>query len=69
MPQQTFENHPRGDIWRSETVLVVFIDMWLNNDQIIDLGQNYNNNSPTRVTWQFLNPKIKIKNILSAVTV
>lgn len=62
MPQQTFENHPRGDIWRTETVLVVFTDIWLNNDQIIDLGQSYNNSSsPTSVMSQFLISKSKLK--------
>lgn len=36
--QQTFESHPRADIWRSETILVVFTDIWLNNDQVMDQG-------------------------------
>ncbi|RZC36546.1 sphingomyelin phosphodiesterase 4, partial [Asbolus verrucosus] len=31
---QNFGRHPRSQIWRSETVLTVFIDLWLNNDQI-----------------------------------
>lgn len=31
---QNLDRHPRNEIWRSETVLVVFTDMWLSNDQI-----------------------------------
>lgn len=31
---QQLERHPRNEIWRSETVLTVFIDMWLGNDQL-----------------------------------
>ncbi|KRT82729.1 hypothetical protein AMK59_3136, partial [Oryctes borbonicus] len=31
---QPLEKHPRSEIWRSETILTVFLDMWLNNDQI-----------------------------------
>lgn len=50
-PQQSVESHPRVEIWRSETVLVVFIDIWLNNDQIIHLGQNYSG-SPSRVSME-----------------
>lgn len=48
LPKQTFESHPRADIWRSETVLVVFTDMWLNNDQVVDYGQGPSN-MPSRV--------------------
>lgn len=48
LPKQTFENHPRADIWRSETVLVAFTDMWFNNDQVIDFGQG-SNSMPARV--------------------
>ncbi|XP_025828931.1 sphingomyelin phosphodiesterase 4-like, partial [Agrilus planipennis] len=33
------EEHPRSHIWRSETVLIVFVDMWLNNDQVIQYEQ------------------------------
>lgn len=31
----SFEHHPRNGIWRSETVMIVFIDIWLNNDQVL----------------------------------
>ncbi|CAG9860561.1 unnamed protein product [Phyllotreta striolata] len=33
-------HHPRNDIWRSETVLTVFTDMWLYNNQVIDNRSN-----------------------------
>lgn len=40
--------HPRNEIWRSETVLTVFIDMWLHNDQIsqnTDINNSFNSTS------------------------
>lgn len=36
-------HHPRNDIWRSETVLTVFTDMWLYNDQVNESTVNLNN--------------------------
>lgn len=39
---QNLDKHPRNEIWRSETVLTVFIDLWLNNDQINQPIQNLN---------------------------
>lgn len=45
---QNLDRHPRNEIWRSETVLVVFTDMWLNNDQVNVNEQNFTG-SPTRV--------------------
>ncbi|KAJ8938884.1 hypothetical protein NQ318_016088 [Aromia moschata] len=36
-------HHPRNDIWRSETVLTVFTDMWLYNDQVIEPPNSLNN--------------------------
>ncbi|KAJ8967232.1 hypothetical protein NQ317_007594 [Molorchus minor] len=36
-------HHPRNDIWRSETVLTVFTDMWLYNDQVNQPANNLNN--------------------------
>lgn len=41
--------HPRNEIWRSETVLTVFIDMWLHNDQIghsADINNSFNTTAP-----------------------
>lgn len=35
-------HHPRNDIWRSETVLTVFTDMWLHNNQVTDNTSNMN---------------------------
>lgn len=35
-------HHPRNDIWRSETVLTVFTDMWLYNDQVNESTANLN---------------------------
>lgn len=46
---QTLDRHPRNEIWRSETVLVVFTDMWLNNDQV-NIGEQGFGGSPTRVS-------------------
>lgn len=46
---QTSDRHPRNEIWRSETVLVVFTDMWLNNDQV-NTEQSFSG-SPTRVSY------------------
>lgn len=43
------DKHPRGEIWRSETVLTVFLDLWLSNDQVGDLRKNNYNISPVRV--------------------
>ncbi|KAI4462177.1 sphingomyelin phosphodiesterase 4 [Holotrichia oblita] len=37
---QPLEKHPRSEIWRSETILTVFLDMWLNNDQISHSFEN-----------------------------
>ncbi|GJQ83344.1 hypothetical protein Trydic_g18129 [Trypoxylus dichotomus] len=37
---QPSEKHPRSEIWRSETILTVFLDMWLNNDQISHCIEN-----------------------------
>ncbi|KAG5872702.1 hypothetical protein JTB14_008796 [Gonioctena quinquepunctata] len=41
-------HHPRNDIWRSETVLTVFTDMWLHNNQVSDSVSYLNSslNSP-----------------------
>ncbi|KAF5304167.1 hypothetical protein FQR65_LT08061 [Abscondita terminalis] len=33
---QCLEHHPRNEIWRSETIMTVFIDMWLSNDQVLN---------------------------------
>lgn len=33
---QAFEHHPRNEIWRSETIITIFVDTWLNNDQVIN---------------------------------
>lgn len=45
-------HHPRNDIWRSETILTVFTDMWLQNNQF---NQSLNNtftggSSPVSIT-------------------
>lgn len=39
---QTLEKHPRNETWRSETVLTVFIDMWLGNDQLNNKFESFN---------------------------
>lgn len=39
------DKYPRCEIWRSETVLTVFLDMWLYNDQIthnVSVENNFN---------------------------
>ncbi|XP_044271314.1 sphingomyelin phosphodiesterase 4 [Tribolium madens] len=50
---QNFGRHPRNQIWRSETVLTVFIDMWLNNDQISQptnqINSSFNSSSVPRL--------------------
>ncbi|KAJ8934158.1 hypothetical protein NQ314_013540 [Rhamnusium bicolor] len=54
-------HHPRNDIWRSETVLTVFTDMWLYNDQVNESANNLNNSfnvTPTMVNL-FLNSVYK----------
>ncbi|XP_072391535.1 sphingomyelin phosphodiesterase 4 [Diabrotica undecimpunctata] len=35
-------HHPRNDIWRSETVLTVFTDMWLHNNQVTETTNTLN---------------------------
>ncbi|XP_017772649.1 PREDICTED: sphingomyelin phosphodiesterase 4 isoform X2 [Nicrophorus vespilloides] len=30
----TMERHPRNEIWRSESILMAFVDFWLTNDQV-----------------------------------
>ncbi|CAH0555499.1 unnamed protein product [Brassicogethes aeneus] len=40
---KNLERHPRNEIWRSETVLTVFVDMWLHNDQITQQSNDLNN--------------------------
>lgn len=41
-------HHPRNDIWRSETVLTVFTDMWLHSNQVNEsyLSNSFNSSSP-----------------------
>jgi hypothetical protein len=53
---QNFGRHPRNQIWRTETVLTVFIDMWLNNDQISQPTNQINssfNSSPVPRLLQY----------------
>ncbi|EFA10294.2 Sphingomyelin phosphodiesterase 4-like Protein [Tribolium castaneum] len=53
---QNLGRHPRNQIWRSETVLTVFIDMWLNNDQISQPTNQINssfNSSPVPRLLQY----------------
>lgn len=40
---QNLDKHPRNEIWRSESVLTIFIDIWLYNDQISSQNQSLNN--------------------------
>ncbi|XP_023023938.2 sphingomyelin phosphodiesterase 4 isoform X1 [Leptinotarsa decemlineata] len=44
-------HHPRNDIWRSETILTVFTDMWLHNDQVNESSNSFNSsfNNPSPV--------------------
>ncbi|KAF5269701.1 hypothetical protein FQA39_LY08624 [Lamprigera yunnana] len=35
------DHHPRNEIWRSETIMTVFIDMWLSNDQVLNSTINF----------------------------
>ncbi|XP_056639509.1 sphingomyelin phosphodiesterase 4 isoform X1 [Diorhabda sublineata] len=55
IPSNLDFHHPRNDIWRSETVLTVFTDMWLHNNQVTDNTNNFNNlntlNSPHTTTF------------------
>lgn len=39
---QSLEKHPRNETWRTETVLTVFIDMWLGNDQLNNKIEDFN---------------------------
>ncbi|KAJ8917730.1 hypothetical protein NQ315_005179 [Exocentrus adspersus] len=47
-------HHPRNDIWRSETVLTVFTDMWLYNDQVNEFTTNLNNSFSFQTTARLL---------------
>ncbi|KAK4875253.1 hypothetical protein RN001_011675 [Aquatica leii] len=38
---QCLDHHPRNEIWRSETIMTVFIDMWLSNDQVLNSTINF----------------------------
>lgn len=41
-------HHPRNDIWRSETVLTVFTDMWLHSNQVNEsLNMSFSSSTPT----------------------
>ncbi|CAG9760871.1 unnamed protein product [Ceutorhynchus assimilis] len=46
-PMNGYIHHPRNEIWRSETVLIVFSDMWLYNDLITRLPNKTSNDVPS----------------------
>lgn len=49
---QHIEKHPRNEIWRSETILMAIIDLWLSNDQVCS---QYNNlSTATNVSYTVL---------------
>ncbi|XP_018579891.1 sphingomyelin phosphodiesterase 4 [Anoplophora glabripennis] len=47
-------HHPRNDIWRSESVLTVFTDMWLYNDQVNESTSNLNSTFNISMTTRLL---------------
>ncbi|KAL3268108.1 hypothetical protein HHI36_007235 [Cryptolaemus montrouzieri] len=51
---QNLDKHPRNEIWRSETVLTVFVDLWLCNDQINQQIQNLNSSFNNPQAMQLL---------------
>nr|XP_022912671.1 sphingomyelin phosphodiesterase 4 [Onthophagus taurus] len=47
------DKHPRAEIWRSESVLIIFLDMWLNNDQISQPQESFNMNLSAKRSLHF----------------
>lgn len=47
---QTYQHHPRSEIWRSETLIQVFVDIWLTNDQFnSQLDVSYLKHTPVSI--------------------
>lgn len=56
---QPMQQHPRSEIWRSETVVQIFIDMWLNNDQINNVDASFNLQTKV-ISWNFRSLEVKL---------
>ncbi|KAK5644338.1 hypothetical protein RI129_005638 [Pyrocoelia pectoralis] len=40
---ESVQHHPRNEVWRSETVMTVFIDMWFTNDCVLNSSFSFDN--------------------------
>ncbi|KAB0794693.1 hypothetical protein PPYR_11532 [Photinus pyralis] len=44
---ESVQHHPRNEVWRSETVMTVFIDMWFGSDRLLNSSYNFDSNFST----------------------